>query len=135
MFPFPHCINNNNFNYGYYERTIHSALNLFGDVGGLKIIWKFGFYLSWFVSSNYLAYHQITKVYTIAFKFKMIYALSCYKIRRKIKMNRGLGRIDYELDVVNFIRFQLQTHSLLKQLFTADKRKAASDLKSHLNSD
>ncbi len=50
-------------------------------------------------------------------------------------MNRGLGRIDYELDVVNFIRFQLQTHSLLKQLFTADKRKAASDLKSHLNSD
>jgi hypothetical protein len=39
------------------------------------------------------------------------------------------------LDVANFIRFHLQTRNLLKQLFNAEKRKAAKDLKSHLESD
>ncbi len=75
------------------------------------------------------------RVYKIAFKFRLRDAFYCNKTKRKITLDRGLGKIDYELDVVNFIRFQLQTRSLLKQLFTAEKRKAARDLKSHLDCD
>ena len=37
--------------------------------------------------------------------------------------------------MVNFIRFQLQTRSLLKQLFTTEKIKSAKYLKSHFDSD
>ena len=44
-----------------------------------------------------------------------------------------MEKISDELDVVNFIRFHLQTRSLLKQLFSAEKRKEARDLKSHFN--
>ena len=50
-------------------------------------------------------------------------------------IEKGLRKIDYDLDVVNFIRFQLQTRSLLKQLFTTEQRKTAKDLKSHFDSD
>ena len=50
-------------------------------------------------------------------------------------MDRGKQRIEYELDVVNFIRFQLQTRSLMKQLFTTERRKVAKELKSHLDND
>jgi hypothetical protein len=39
------------------------------------------------------------------------------------------------LDVASFIRFHLQTRNLLKQLFKAEERKAAKDLKYHLDSD
>ncbi len=74
-------------------------------------------------------------VYKIAFKFKLRDSFPCNKTKRKIAKEKGLRKIDYELDVVNFIRFQLQTRSLLKQLFTTEKRKAASDFKSHLVSD
>ena len=74
-------------------------------------------------------------VYKIAFKFKLRDALPCNKTKRKITIEKGLRKIDYELDVVNFIRFQLQTRSLLKQLFTTAKRKAERDLKSHLYND
>ncbi len=74
-------------------------------------------------------------VYKIAFKFDLKGAFSCNKTKRMITIEKGLRKIDYELNVVNFIRFQLQTRSLLKQLFTISKRKAARDLKSHLYSD
>ena len=59
----------------------------------------------------------------------------CNKTKRKRAMERGLAKIDDELEVTNFIRFNLQTRSLLKQLFTAEKRKAARDLKFHLDSE
>jgi hypothetical protein len=97
-----------------------------GDVGGLQsTVWVIGYYLTWFVSSNSLAYHLMRGVYKTAFKFKLRDASSCKKTKRKLAMDRGQQRIDYELDVVNFIRFQLQTRSLMKQLFTTERRKAA----------
>ena len=77
----------------------------------------------------------MTGVFKIAFKFKLGELPSCNKTKRKKAMEKGLRKIDGELDVVNFIRFQLQTRSLLKQLFTTENRKSAKDLKSHLYSD
>ena len=69
-------------------------------------------------------------VYKIAFKFKLRDGLSCNKTKRKIAVDKGLRKIDYELDVANFIRFQLQTRNLLRQLFTTEKINKARDLKS-----
>ncbi len=43
--------------------------------------------------------------------------------------------IDENLDVANFIRFNLQTRGLLKQLFDSEKRRAAKDFKNHIDSD
>ncbi len=77
----------------------------------------------------------MTGVFKVAFKFKLRDLPDCNKTKRKKTIEKGLTRIDGELDVVNFIRFQLQTRSLLKQLFTAEQRKSAKDLKSHINSD
>ena len=74
-------------------------------------------------------------VYKIAFEFKLKDLSSCNKTKRRIAIEKGLRRIDYDLDVINFIRFQLQTRNLLKQLVTTDKIKAAKDLKSHLDND
>jgi hypothetical protein len=61
--------------------------------------------------------------------------LSCNKTKRRIKIDKGLSKIDDELDVVNFIRFKLQTRNLLKQLFRIEQRRQARNLKSHLDSD
>jgi len=44
-------------------------------------------------------------------------------------------KISKELDVANFIRFHLGTRTLLKQLFSAEKRKAARVFQRHLESD
>jgi hypothetical protein len=77
----------------------------------------------------------VRRVFKIAFKFELKDASWCNKTKRKIAIDRGLRKIDYELDVVNFIRFQLQTRSLLKQLFTAEKRQAARNLKPHHDCD
>ena len=43
------------------------------------------------------------------------------------------AKIDFDLDVVTFIRFKLQTWSLLKQQVTIEKVKAGRDLKSQLD--
>ena len=59
----------------------------------------------------------------------------CNNTDRRRAINRGIAKIGDELDVANVIRFRLQSHRLFKQLFTTEKRKAAMDLKSHLNSD
>ena len=77
----------------------------------------------------------MTGVFRVAFKFKLEELPSCNRTKRKKAMEKGLRKIHGELDVVNFIRYQLQTRSLLKQLFTTEKRKSAKDLKSHLYSD
>ena len=77
----------------------------------------------------------MTGVFKVAFKFKLRDLPSCNKTKRKKAMEKGKRLIDGELDVVNFIRFQLQTRSLLKQLFTTEKRKSAKDLKYHFDSD
>ncbi len=74
-------------------------------------------------------------VFKVAFNFKVRDLPSCNKTKRKKTIEKGLSKIDGELDVVNFIRFQLQTRSLLKQLFTTEQRKSAKDLKSNINSD
>ncbi len=87
------------------------------------------------MSSNSLAYLLMRGVYKIAFEFKLRDLSSCNKTKRKMAIEKGLRKIDYDLDVVNFIRFQLQTRSLLKQMVTTEKRKAARNLKSHLESD
>ena len=76
----------------------------------------------------------MTGVFKVAFKFKLADLPSCNKTKRKKAIEKGLSKIDGELDVVNFIRFQLQTRSLLKQLFTTEQRKSAKDLKSHIDS-
>jgi hypothetical protein len=78
---------------------------------------------------------MISGVYKTAFKFNLRDASPCNKTKQKRAEERGLAKIDYELDVANFIRFHLQTRNLLKQLFNAQKRKAAKDLKYHLDSD
>ena len=44
-------------------------------------------------------------VYKIAFKFKLRDAFYCNKNKRKIAIEKGLRKIDNELNVVNFIRF------------------------------
>ena len=77
----------------------------------------------------------MTGVFKVAFKFKLADLPSCNKTKRKKAIQKGLSKIDGELDVVNFIRFQLQTRSLLKQLSTTEQRKSAKDLKSHIDSD
>ena len=77
----------------------------------------------------------MTGVFKVAFKFKLADLPSCNKTKRKKAIEKGLSKIDGELDVVNFIRFQLQTRSLLKQLFTAEQRKSAKNLKTHIESD
>ena len=87
------------------------------------------------MSSNSLAYSLMTGVFKVAFKFKLGDLPSCNKTKRKKAIEKGLSKIDGELDVVNFIRFQLQTRSLLKQLFKTEQRKSAKDLKSHIDSD
>ena len=87
------------------------------------------------MSSNSLAYSLMTGVFKVGFKFKLGDLPSCNKTNRKKAIEKGQRKIDGELDVVNFIRFQLQTRSLLKQLFTTEQRKSAKDLKSHINSD
>ena len=87
------------------------------------------------MSSNSLAYFLITGVFKVAFKFKLRELPSCNKTKRKKAMEKGLRKIDGELDVVKFIRYQLQTRSLLKQLFTTEQRKSAKDLKPHIDSD
>lgn len=46
-----------------------------------------------------------------------------------------MAKINYELDVVNFVRIQMKTRSLLKQLITVEKKVAATNLKSYLDSD
>ena len=61
--------------------------------------------------------------------------MPCNNKRVKDRGLKGLRVIDDKLDVANFIRFHLQTRGLLKQLFTAEKRKAAKNLLSHLHSD
>ena len=53
----------------------------------------------------------------------------------KNKGLKGLRVIDKNLDVANFIRFNLQTRGLLKQLFDSEKRRAAKDFKNHIDSD
>jgi hypothetical protein len=77
----------------------------------------------------------MTGIFRVAFKLKLRDLPSCNKTKRKKAIEKGLSKIDGELDVVNFIRFQFQTRSLLKQLFTAEQRKSAKDLKSHIDSD
>ncbi len=44
-------------------------------------------------------------------------------------------KISKELDVANFIKFHLGTRTLLKQLFSREKRKAARVFQRHLESD
>ena len=84
-----------NLNCGQYERTIYSILNFLGDVGGLySVVMAFGFYLSLFVQQNYLKYFLIAKVYKIEFKFELKDAFSCNKTKRRIKIDRGLKKID-----------------------------------------
>ena len=73
---------------------------------------------------------MIRPVFKIALTFNLRDALPCNKTKRKLAIDRGLKKIDAELDVANYIRFHLQTRCLLKQIFTADKRKTATDLKS-----
>jgi hypothetical protein len=87
------------------------------------------------VSSNTLTSYLSSEVYKTAFTFNLRDASPCSKTKQKRAEERGLAKIDYELDVANFIRFHLQTRSLLKQLFNAEKRKAANDFKHHLESD
>ena len=74
-------------------------------------------------------------VFKTAFKFKLWDSFICNKAKRRKAINIGLGKINNELDVIKFVRFHLQTRSLMKQLFTAEQRKAAKDLKFHLNSE
>ncbi len=77
----------------------------------------------------------MTGIVKVAFKFELRDLPSCNKTKRKKAIEKGLSKIDGELDVVKFIRFQLQTRSLLKQLFTSEQRKSAKDLKLHIDSD
>ena len=91
--------------------------------------------MSWFVSSKTLAGYLMSKVYKIAFKFTLKDASPCNKTKRKRAEERGLEKIDYELDVVNFIRFHLQTRILLKQLFNDENWRASRDFKHYLDSD
>ncbi len=44
-------------------------------------------------------------VFKVAFKFKLGELLSCIRTKRKKAMEKGLRKIYFELDVVNFIRF------------------------------
>jgi hypothetical protein len=105
-------------------------------VGGFfSVIWGAGFYVCYLAQSNSLTQTLMSGVFKTAFKFRLRDAFLCNKTKRRKAIDRGLGKIDDELDVVNFIRFHLQTRSLLKQLFSAEKRKAARDFKSHLNSE
>ncbi len=87
------------------------------------------------MSSNTLTSYLIGEVNKTALKFSLRDAPPCNKTKQKRAVERGLEKIDNELDVASFIRFHLQTRNLLKQLFNAEKRKAAEDLKSHLDSD
>ncbi len=77
----------------------------------------------------------MTGIFKVAFKLKLEDLPACNKTKRKKAIEKGLSKIHGELDVVNFIRFKIQTRSLLKQLFTTEQRKSAKDLKSHIHSD
>ena len=74
-------------------------------------------------------------IFKTSFRFKLQEVFYCKKTKRRRAKDRGLAKIRSELDVANFIRFHLTTRSLIKQLFTAEKMKAARDHKSHLESD
>jgi hypothetical protein len=87
------------------------------------------------VSVNTLNYHLLTAVYRTAFKFNLRVLFPCNKTKMRRAIDRGLAKIDDELDVANVIRLHLQSRWFFKQLFTKEKRKAARDLKSHLYSD
>ena len=87
------------------------------------------------MSINTLQAHLISYVYKTALKISLRDALPFTKTKKMKAIERGIAKIDFELDVVNFIRFHLQTRSLLKHLVSAEKRKKARDLKCHLDSD
>jgi hypothetical protein len=124
-----------NLDRGEYNRTIYSLFNFFGDVGGFfSVVWGFGFYLCLGVSVNTLNYQLLTTVYKTAFKFNLRDFSPCNKTKMRRALDRGLAKIDDELDVSNFIRFHLQSRGFFKQLLTSEKRKAARDLKYHLES-
>ena len=83
------------------------------------------------MSQSTLTSYLMGSVYKISFNLRDV--LSCSKTKKRKQINRGLERIDKELDVANFIRFHLQTRGLLKQLFNSEKRRAARDLKSYVD--
>lgn len=87
------------------------------------------------MSINTLQAHLISYVYKTEFKISLRDALPFSKTKKMKAIERGIAKIVFELDVVNFIRFHLQTRSLLKHLVSAEKRKKAKDLKCHLDSD
>ena len=87
------------------------------------------------MSVNTLNYHIVSAVFRTRFKFNLRDLLPCNKSKLRRAIDRGLAKIDEELDVANVIRFHLQSRRLFKQLFSAEKRKAARDLKFYLVSD
>ena len=103
--------------------------------GFFSVIWAFGFYICLLVSKHSLAQSLTNGVFKTKFNIKLGDLLPCNNKRVKDRGLKGLRVIDDKLDVANFIRFHLQTRGLLKQLFTAEKRKAAKNLLSHLHSD
>ena len=76
----------------------------------------------------------MSSVYKIPFNFKLQDAFPCSKTKTRRQIDRGLAKIEKQLDVANFIRDHLQMRQLLKQLFDLEQRKAARDLKLHLDS-
>jgi len=103
-------------------------------VGGFfSVIWAFGFYTCIIVSKYSLAHALTNGVFKTKSSIKLGDFVPCSK--KRVNALKGLKVIDDKLDVANFIRFHLQTRGLLKQLFTKEKRKAAKDFKSHLESD
>ncbi len=87
------------------------------------------------MSVNTLNYHLVTAVFRTAFKFNLRDLFPCNKTKTRRAIDRGLAKIDDELDVANVIRLHLQSRWFFKQLFTKEKRKAARDLKSHLDTE
>jgi len=76
----------------------------------------------------------VAGVFKIAFKFKLADLRTCNKTKRKKAIEKGKKKIEDELDIIHFIRFQVQTRSLLKQLCTTEEQKKAKDLKCYLHS-
>jgi len=125
-----------NLNLGQTERVVYSFWNWLGDVGGFfGVIWAFGSYMSLIVSKYTLAHLLTNGVFKTKFDIKMGDLMPCRNKRQKNKGLKGLRVIDENLDVANFIRFNLQTRGLLKQLFDSEKRRAAKDFKNHIDSD